>query len=71
MAHMVTVTIAGGSLMGSASDTKVSINADNISRIEEKQDPDDVGNSVIIMTDKNRLHVQETRGALDKLINGK
>jgi hypothetical protein len=71
MAHMITITIAGGSLQGPLNDTKISLNADNISSISENDDPDDVGKSVITMTDKKRHHVQETREELNKLINGR
>lgn len=72
MAYIVTVTIAGGSYAGAKDDKKISINADNISTIEDADKGNDlVGNSVIVMNNKNRHRVTETREELEKLINKK
>jgi len=72
MAHIITVTIAGGAYNGPEKDTKISINADKISSIKETDKEDsEVGNSIITLTDKTRHNVTETREELERLINGK
>ena len=70
MAHIVTVTITGGAYLGPSQDKQFSINADNIIQIEDVGQ-DEIGNSVITMSDKSKHYVSETRQKLEKLINKK
>ena len=68
MAHIVTVTITGGAYLGPSEDKPISINADNIVKIEDVGE-DEIGNSVITMIDKTKHYVSETREQLEKIIN--
>lgn len=68
MAHIVTVTITGGAYLGPSQDKQISINANNIILIEDVRE-DEIGNSLIIMSDNSKLYVSETRAQLERLIN--
>ena len=68
MAHIVTVTIAGGEYLGPENDTPTQINADKIVKIN-KPSEDEIGNAVITMDNKERLHTTETPEQLKVIIN--
>ena len=68
MAHIVTVTIAGGAYLGPLEDTPISINVDRVMKIEDTQ-PDEVGASVITMDDNSRYWVTESQTELQTIIN--
>jgi len=68
MAYLIDVTIAGGAYLGPKNDTKISINADRILKVEDVQSGQ-VGVSKITMDDKSEHYVTETRADLAKLTN--
>jgi hypothetical protein len=68
MAHLIEVTIAGGAYLGPKNDTKISINADRIMKVEDVQSGQ-VGVSKITMDDNSGHNVTETRADLAKLTN--
>lgn len=70
MAHIVTVTIAGGAYLGSENDTSTSINADRILEITNAGG-DEVGTSIIRLDDNTKLWVVETQDELKEIINKK
>lgn len=68
MAHLIEVTIAGGAYLGPKNDTKISINADRIMKVEDVQSGQ-LGVSKITMDDNSGHYVTETRADLAKLTN--
>lgn len=68
MAHIVTVTIAGGAYLGREEDTPTQINADKILKIDKPLD-DEIGNSVIVMDNKEKIYTTETPEQLKDIIN--
>lgn len=68
MAHMVTVTIAGGQMYGPENDTEQLINADQISEIKPS-DPDDQGNLIVLLNTGKNLYITETQDEIKARIN--
>ncbi|MFZ4455506.1 MAG: hypothetical protein ACOYOT_04725 [Bacteroidales bacterium] len=68
MAHLIEVTITGGAYLGPRNDTKITINADRIIKIEDVHSGQ-IGTSKIIMDDKSEYYVTEDRANLTRLIN--
>ncbi|MCD4743893.1 MAG: hypothetical protein K8R67_15635 [Desulfobacteraceae bacterium] len=68
MAHIVTVTIAGGGYWGPENDTPTSINADKILEIKDAGE-EELGSSIIRLDDNSKMWVVETQDELKKIIN--
>lgn len=68
MAHLIEVTIAGGAYLGPKNDTKITINADRIMKVENVPSGQ-IGVSKITMDDKSEHYVTETQADLAKLTN--
>ena len=68
MAHIVSVTIAGGAYLGPEKDTPIQINADKIMKID-KPFEDEIGNAVITLENKDRIYTTETPNQLKDIIN--
>jgi len=68
MAHIITVTIAGGSFWGPTQDTPTQINADKITEIKKPFD-NEIGNAVIEMEGGKKLFTTETPEELKGMIN--
>ena len=68
MAHLIEVTIAGGAYLGHKNDTKITINADKIMKVENVPSGQ-VGVSIITMDDKSEHYVTETQAEIARLTN--
>jgi hypothetical protein len=68
MAHIITVTIAGGAYLGPENDYPIQINADKIVKIEKPFDGE-IGNSVVVMENDERLYIKETTLEIATIIN--
>lgn len=70
MAHIVTVTVAGGAYLGPENDTPTSINTDRILEITNAGE-DEIGTSIIRLDDNTKLWVTESQEELKEIINKK
>jgi hypothetical protein len=68
MAHLITVTIAGGNYSNSEEDISVNLNVDNIIAVNDNPNDDNFSKSVIIMNDRSKIFVKETSGEIKQII---
>ena len=69
MAHIVTVTKPGGLYGGPDEDTQIHINADNIISVVDDPDEDNLGNSIITMSDDSKIFAKETAEEVKQIVN--